>query len=89
VQVRERAANQDQPTERQNTTLPACYTDCPPVIAHIFFIEELTKMLLESTLLRDEAEPYALTGLLAAVTFPPPCTIRSWPTWIGRRRCVR
>jgi hypothetical protein len=65
---------------------------CPCEVCNeesIFFIEELTKMLLESTLLRDEAEPYALTGLLAAVTFPPPCTIRSWPTWIGCRRCVR
>jgi predicted ATPase len=34
------------------------------------FIEELTKMLLESTLLREEAEHYALTGPLAAVTIP-------------------
>jgi class 3 adenylate cyclase/predicted ATPase len=34
------------------------------------FIEELTKMLLESTLLREEDEHYALTGPLAAVTIP-------------------
>src|SRR5215468_3810818 len=34
------------------------------------FIEELTKMLLESTLLREEADRYALTGPLAAVTIP-------------------
>ena len=34
------------------------------------FIEELTKMLLESTLLREEADHYALTGPLAAVTIP-------------------
>ena len=34
------------------------------------FIEELTKMLLESALLREEAEHYALTGPLAAVTIP-------------------
>src|SRR5262249_12806195 len=34
------------------------------------FIEELTKMLLESPLLREEAEHYALTGPLAAVTIP-------------------
>src|SRR5215831_19267806 len=34
------------------------------------FIEELTKMLLESTLLRGEADHYALTGPLAAVTIP-------------------
>jgi predicted ATPase len=34
------------------------------------FIEELTKMLLESTLLREEDDHYALTGPLAAVTIP-------------------
>ena len=34
------------------------------------FIEELTKMLLESALLREEADHYALTGPLAAVTIP-------------------
>ncbi len=34
------------------------------------FVEELTKMLLESSLLRAEAEHYALTGPLAAVTIP-------------------
>jgi class 3 adenylate cyclase/predicted ATPase len=34
------------------------------------FIEELTKMLLESTLLREEADHYGLTGPLAAVTIP-------------------
>jgi predicted ATPase len=34
------------------------------------FIEELTKMLLESTLLREEADHYTLTGPLAAVTIP-------------------
>jgi predicted ATPase len=34
------------------------------------FIEELTKMLLESSLLREEADHYALTGPLAAVTIP-------------------
>jgi class 3 adenylate cyclase/predicted ATPase len=34
------------------------------------FIEELTKMLLESTLLREEDNHYALTGPLAAVTIP-------------------
>src|SRR5215468_1796923 len=53
-------------------TLPA------EVVEHIvsktdgvpLFIEELTKMLLESTLLREEAEHYVLTGPLAAVTIP-------------------
>ena len=39
MQVRGRAANQDQPTERQNTTLPARYTDCLPVIAHDVAVE--------------------------------------------------
>jgi class 3 adenylate cyclase/predicted ATPase len=34
------------------------------------FIEELTKMLLESALLREEADHYALTGPLAAVSIP-------------------
>jgi class 3 adenylate cyclase/predicted ATPase len=34
------------------------------------FIEELTKMLLESTLLRKEDDHYALAGPLAAVTIP-------------------
>jgi len=34
------------------------------------FIEELTKMLLESSLLREEADHYALTGPLAAVIIP-------------------
>jgi predicted ATPase len=34
------------------------------------FIEELTKMLLESTLLREEADHYALTGPLTAISIP-------------------
>jgi predicted ATPase/class 3 adenylate cyclase len=34
------------------------------------FVEELTKMLLESALLREEADHYALTGPLSAVTIP-------------------
>ncbi len=54
------------------------------------FVEELTKMLLESTLLREEAEHYALTGPLAAVTIPT--TLYDsliWPAWIGSRRCAR
>jgi class 3 adenylate cyclase/tetratricopeptide (TPR) repeat protein len=48
------------------------------VVAHIvaktdgvpLFVEELTKMLLESALLREEADHYALTGPLSAVTIP-------------------
>ena len=50
----------------------------PEVVAHIvaktdgvpLFVEELTKMLLESALLREEAEQYTLTGPLSAVTIP-------------------
>ena len=50
----------------------------PEVVAHIvaktdgvpLFVEELTKMILESALLREEAEQYALTGPLSAVTIP-------------------
>ena len=34
------------------------------------FVEELTKMLLESELLREEAEHYALTGPLSTVAIP-------------------
>src|SRR5262249_7204181 len=53
-------------------TLPA------EVVEHIvtktdgvpLFVKELTKMLLESTLLRDEGGRYALTGPLSAVAIP-------------------
>jgi predicted ATPase len=34
------------------------------------FVEELTKMLLESDLLRQEADRYVLTGSLSAITIP-------------------
>jgi class 3 adenylate cyclase/predicted ATPase len=34
------------------------------------FVEELTKMLLESTLLREDSEHYELTGALDTVTIP-------------------
>jgi len=34
AQVRGGAANPGQFIEGQNKTLPTCYTDCPPVIAH-------------------------------------------------------
>ena len=48
------------------------------VVAHIvaktdgvpLFVEELTKMILESALLREEANHYALTGPLSVVTIP-------------------
>jgi class 3 adenylate cyclase/predicted ATPase len=50
----------------------------PEVVAHIvaktdgvpLFVEELTKTILESALLQEEAEQYALTGPLSAVTIP-------------------
>jgi predicted ATPase len=50
----------------------------PEVVAHIvaktdgvpLFVEELTKMILESALLREETDHYALTGTLSAVTIP-------------------
>jgi predicted ATPase len=50
----------------------------PEVVAHIvaktdgvpLFVEELTKMILESALLREEDDHYALTGPLSAVTIP-------------------
>src|SRR5262249_41908980 len=48
------------------------------VVAHIvartdgvpLFVEELTKMLLESDLLREDGQHYVLTGPLSAVTIP-------------------
>ena len=48
------------------------------VVAHIvtktdgvpLFVEELTKAILESALLREAADHYALTGPLSAVTIP-------------------
>jgi predicted ATPase/class 3 adenylate cyclase len=50
----------------------------PDVVEHIvtktdgvpLFVEELTKMLLESTLLCDQGDHYALTGPLSAVAIP-------------------
>jgi predicted ATPase len=36
----------------------------------LLFVEELTKMLLESEVLREEAEHFALTGSLSTVTIP-------------------
>ena len=50
------------------------------------FIEELSKMLLESALLREEAEHYALIqARWPQSPFPPRCTTRSWPAWTGIR----
>src|SRR5207249_2220922 len=56
-----------------NTSAMGCWSILaipPPMKTMPLFIEELTKMLLESTLLREDAEHYALTGPLAAVTIP-------------------
>ena len=40
------------------------------------FVEELTKMVLESGLLQEHAERYELRGPLPRWRFPPPCTTR-------------
>ena len=40
------------------------------------FVEELTKMVLESGLLQEREERYALTGPLPRWRFPPRCTTR-------------
>ena len=47
------------------------------------YVEELTKMLLTSPLLREEAEQYVLTGPLHTVAIPTPSRMRSWPGWIS------
>ena len=47
------------------------------------FVEELTKMVLESGLLRERADHYELTVRCPRWPFPPRCTTRSWPGWIG------
>ena len=40
------------------------------------FVEELTKMVLESGLLQEREERYELTGPLPPLAIPPPCTTR-------------
>ena len=40
------------------------------------FVEELTKMVLESDLLQEQEDRYALTGPLPPWRFPPRCTTR-------------
>ena len=42
------------------------------------FVEELTKTVLESGLLREGEERYELTGPLPPWRFPLRCTIPSW-----------
>jgi len=53
------------------------------------YVEELTKMLLASPLLREEADQYVLTGRCARWRFPTPCRMRSWPDWISSRQPKR
>ena len=50
------------------------------------FVEELTKMVLESGLLREEEGHYELTGPLPPLAIPATCTTRSWHGWIVWRR---
>ena len=40
------------------------------------FVEELTKMVLESGLLQELEDRYELTGPCPRWRFPPPCTTR-------------
>ena len=51
------------------------------------FVEELTKMVLESGLLQEHDGPlYADRAAAARWRFPPPCTTRSWRGWIASQR---
>jgi predicted ATPase len=61
--VRQRAGGKTLPREVVEHVVAK--TDGVPL-----FVEELTKMILESALLREEADQYALTGPLSAVTIP-------------------
>src|SRR4030095_1790446 len=61
--VRQRAGGKTLPREVVEHVVAK--TDGVPL-----FVEELTKMILESALLREEAEQYALTGPLSAVAIP-------------------
>ena len=47
------------------------------------YVEELTKMLLASALLREEADQYVLTGPLRPWRFRIPSRLRLWPDWIS------
>lgn len=54
------------------------------------FVEELTMMVLESGLLREQEGRYELTGPLPPLAIlPPHCTTPSWPGWIGSPRSGR
>jgi predicted ATPase len=66
-------------------TLPA------EVVQHIItktdgvplYVEELTKMLLTSALLREETDQYVLTGPLLTVAIPDTLQDALWPGWIS------
>jgi predicted ATPase len=49
------------------------------------FVEELTKMVLESGLLQESEGRYELTGPFPPLA-PPPCTTRWWRGWTAWRR---
>jgi len=70
----------------------------PEVIAQIvaktdgvpLFVEELTKTVLESGLLRETEGSYEQTAPFCPHwPFPPRCTTRSWPGWIAWRQSKR
>jgi predicted ATPase len=50
------------------------------------FVEELTRMVLESGLLQEGAERYELTAPLPPLAIPTPCTTRSWHGLIAWRQ---
>ena len=72
-------------------TLPA------EVVQHIvaktdgvpLYVEELTKMLLASPLLREEGTSMCSPGRCARWRFRTPCRMRSWPGWISSIRPKR
>ena len=53
------------------------------------FVEELTRMVLESGLLREQEDHYELTGPLPPWPSLPPCTTHSWPDSIDWPRSKR
>ena len=45
------------------------------------FVEELTKMVLESSLLREREDHYELTAPLPPLAIPTTSRMRSWRGW--------
>jgi len=45
------------------------------------FVEELTRTILESRLLRDEGDRYAIDRTIPSVVIPPSLHARCWPAW--------